>query len=93
MHENTKDMSIQPVAAKGITETAEIYPDYEAGLKYLNGFSRIIFIYHFHLSNGYQLEVKPFLDDNMHGVFTTRAPKRPGNIGLSVVKLRGFNLS
>ena len=86
-YENTKDMPIQPAAARGIAGTVEVFPDYAKGLKDLNGFSHIILIYHFHLSNGYQLEVKPFLDDNLHGVFATRAPKRPNNIGISVVKL------
>jgi len=86
-YENTQDMPIQPAAAKGIAGTIEIYPAYEAGLKDLNGFSHIILIYHFHLSKDYQLEVKPFLDENIHGLFATRAPRRPNNIGLSVVKL------
>lgn len=31
--------------------------------------------------------VKPFLDDVQHGVFATRAPRRPNPIGFSVVKL------
>lgn len=86
-YESTNDMPIQPSSAKGIKGTVELYPEYKTGLKDLTGFSHIILIYHFHLSNGYQLEVKPFLDENLHGVFATRAPKRPNNIGLSVVKL------
>lgn len=86
-YDNTTDMPIQPAAAKGIKGTVEILPQFTDGLKDLNGFSHIILLYHFHLSTGYRLEVKPFLDDNMHGVFATRAPKRPNNIGLSVVKL------
>ncbi|MBA7592744.1 tRNA (adenine(37)-N6)-methyltransferase [subsurface metagenome] len=65
-YKKTGDMPIQPVTAKGITGTVEVYPDYAAGLKNIEGFSHIMLIYHFHLSNGYQLEVKPFLDDNMH---------------------------
>jgi len=86
-YEDIKNMPIQPSAAKGVKGTVEVYYKYQAGLKDLNGFSHIILIYHFHMSNGYQLEVKPFLDDNLHGVFATRAPKRPNNIGISVVKL------
>ena len=31
--------------------------------------------------------VTPFLDDEMRGVFATRAPRRPNAIGLSVVEL------
>jgi tRNA-Thr(GGU) m(6)t(6)A37 methyltransferase TsaA len=78
---------IQPTGAKGIAGTVEIDPEYSDGLKDIEGFSHIILIYHFHLSEGYLLKVKPFLDDNLHGVFTTRAPRRPNPIGMSVVKL------
>ena len=37
--------------------------------------------------DGYMLEVKPFMDNDTHGVFATRSPKRPNRIGMSVVKL------
>jgi len=33
------------------------------------------------------LKVKPFMDDEMRGVFATRAPARPNPIGLSIVRL------
>ena len=85
--QNIQNMPIQPVAANGIRGTVKIFSDYTAGLKDINGFSHIILVYHFHLSNGYRLEIKPFLDDDTHGVFATRAPNRPNQIGLSVVKL------
>lgn len=80
-------MPIQPTGAKGIKGEIEIYPEYVKGLKDLDGFSHIILIYHFHLSEGFTLEVKPFMDDKTHGVLSTRAPKRPNSIGFSVVKL------
>jgi len=80
-------MPIQPTGAKGIRGTVEIKKKYAHGLKDLEGFSHIILIYHFHLSPGFSLEVKPFLDDNLRGVFSTRAPKRPNPIGMSVVRL------
>lgn len=80
-------MPIQPTGAKGITGTIEIEPEYRDGLTDLNEFSHIILIYHFHRSRGYSLRVKPFMDENLHGVFATRAPKRPNPIGISVVKL------
>ena len=32
--------------------------------------------------------VKPYLDDILRGVFATRAPRRPNNIGLSIVRLQ-----
>ncbi len=80
-------MPIQPSGARGIWGTIEIHSEFVAGLKDLDGFSRIILIYTFHRCNGYSLEVKPFLDPKPHGIFATRAPKRPNAIGLSIVRL------
>jgi tRNA-Thr(GGU) m(6)t(6)A37 methyltransferase TsaA len=80
-------MPIQPAGAQDVIGTVEIEPKYAAGLKDIEGFSHIFLIYHFHLSEGYSLTVKPFLDDKLHGVFATRAPKRPNGIGISVVRL------
>jgi len=82
-----KGTPIQPTAALGIKATVEIYHEYEEGLQDLESFSHIIIIYHFHLSKHYNLKVKPYMDNNLHGVFATRSPSRPNPIGLSVVKL------
>ncbi len=84
---SVEGMPIQPVGACGVKGTIEIEKEYGDGLSDLNGFSHLILIYNFHLSNGYSLKVKPFLDNEERGVFATRAPKRPNSIGLSVVKL------
>jgi tRNA-Thr(GGU) m(6)t(6)A37 methyltransferase TsaA len=81
------DMPIQPASALGITGKVVIEPEYQEGLKDLDGFSHIILLYNFHLSSGYKLIAKPFLDDESHGVFATRAPCRPNPIGLSVLRL------
>jgi len=80
-------MPIQPTGARGITGTVEIKPEVADGLKDVEGFSHIILIYHFHRSEGYSLEVKPFMDDHLRGVFATRAPRRPNPIGMSIVRL------
>ena len=82
-----KGMPIQPAGAKGVKGKVVIKPEYVNGLKDIDGFSHIILIYHFHLSKGYSLEVKPFMDDKLRGVFATRAPRRPNPMGLSVVRL------
>ncbi len=34
--------------------------------------------------------MKPYLDNENHGVFSTRAPSRPNPIGISVVRLIGI---
>ncbi len=81
---------IQPAGAKGIKGEVKIYKKYSNGLKSLEGFSHIILIYHFHLSKGYSLKVVPFMDVEEHGVFATRAPKRPNPVGVSVVKINSI---
>lgn len=80
-------MPIQPAGAQGVAGTVEVDPAYEEGLADLEGFSHLCLLYHLHLSEGYALVVKPFLDDTPRGLFATRAPKRPNPIGLSVVRL------
>ena len=80
-------MPIQPTGASGIRGTVEVFPEFAEGLKDLEGFSHIILLYHFHRVQGAKLVVTPFMDCQPHGVFATRAPKRPNPIGLSIVKL------
>ncbi len=80
-------MPIQARAAEGVPGKVQLAPEFEPGLRSLEGFSHLILLYHFHLSNGYALEIVPFLDDRVHGVFATRAPRRPNPIGLSIVRL------
>ena len=68
----------------------EVFPEYVEGLQDLDGFSHIILLYVWHEALGYDLLVKPFLDDHMHGVFATRYPRRPNQIGISIVGLRNI---
>ena len=84
-----KGTPIQPAAAKSIDGTVEVFTEYAEGLKDIEGFSHIILIYHFHLSKGSPLKVKPYMDNEVHGVFATRAPSRPNSIGISIVRLVG----
>ena len=78
---------IQPSAARGIDGTVEVFPEYIEALEDLDGFSHIILLYHFHLSREFSPKVRPYMDDQTHGVFSTRAPSRPNPIGISVVRL------
>lgn len=80
-------MPIQPSGAEGVKGQIEVYPQFQSGLKDLEGFSHIVLLYHLHRSEGYNLHVIPFMDDKPRGLFATRAPKRPSPIGLSVVQL------
>lgn len=84
---NPEGMPIQSAAAQGVKGKIILLPGYVPGLQDLEGFSHIILIYYFHNIRESKLIVKPFLDDQPRGVFATRAPQRPNQIGLSVVKL------
>ena len=68
----------------------EVFPEYVEGLRDLDGFSHIILLYVWHEAQGYDLLVKPFLDDRVHGVFATRFPRRPNQIGMSIVGLKNI---
>lgn len=81
---------IQPRAGAGVKGKVVLNPIYQEGLKDLEGFSHLILIFYFHRSGEGDLIVKPYLDDQKRGVFATRAPRRPNNIGLSIVKLIGI---
>jgi tRNA-Thr(GGU) m(6)t(6)A37 methyltransferase TsaA len=80
-------MPIQPSAGQGIRGHILIKDEFVEGLDDLEGFSHIYLLYHLHLADSYRLKVIPFLDDKLRGVFSTRAPRRPNPIGMSVVKL------
>jgi len=69
----------------------EIYPEFADGLKDIEALSHIYLLYAFHKSQGYQLQVKPFLDNQVHGIFASRYPYRPNPIGISIVKLVSRN--
>lgn len=85
--EELENMPIQPSGAASVRGTVEVFPEYEEGLKDLDGFSHIILLYHFHRAGSSKLLVTPFLDTKPRGVFATRAPARPNPIGISVVRL------
>ena len=72
--------------AEGILE---ILPEFEPGLTDIEGFSHLFVIWVFHQAEGYDLFATPPTDYRPHGVFATRAPRRPNPIGLSVVQLLG----
>ena len=82
-----KDMPIQGKFKPGVDAWVELKEEYSAGLRDLDGFSHAIIIYYFHKSEKIEIEGKPFLEDNKHGIFAIRSPHRPNHIGLSVVKI------
>jgi len=83
----TAGTPIQPSAGKDYEGIVEVFPEYIDGLQDLEGFSHVILIYHFHLVKDGPLKVKPFMDDQEHGIFAIRGPSRPNPIGISVTRL------
>jgi len=84
---NEKDQTpIQSSRSQAIG-LVELYPEFADGLNGIEDLSHIHLLYIFHESSGYALQVKPFLDDQEHGIFATRYPCRPNPIGLSTVRL------
>jgi tRNA (adenine37-N6)-methyltransferase len=65
----------------------DIQPEFEDGLKDIEGFSHLIVLWVFDRAKEYELTGTPPSDDRPHGVFATRSPRRPNPIGLTVVEL------
>jgi tRNA-Thr(GGU) m(6)t(6)A37 methyltransferase TsaA len=68
--------------------TLEIEADFAEGLADVEGFSHLYVIWVFDRATGYDLTAHPPTDEKRpHGVFSTRSPRRPNAIGLTVVEL------
>ena len=80
-------MPIQPAFAKNAEGVVELQPQFTQGLKDLQDFERIWLLYWFDRVIETKLTVKPFREDVLRGLFSTRAPCRPNPIGLSPVRL------
>src|SRR5262249_47602994 len=79
---------LQSVAALDVEATVELDPKYEPALRDLDEFSHCYLLTFLDRADwGGRMEVVPYLDNETHGVFATRAPGRPNSIGLSIVKL------
>jgi tRNA-Thr(GGU) m(6)t(6)A37 methyltransferase TsaA len=65
----------------------ELLAEFEGGLADIEGFSHLYVLWVFDRVDGYDLRSMPPTDDRAHGVFSTRSPRRPNPIGLTVVRL------
>lgn len=75
-------------ARSDLQGVAEVWPEFEQGLDGIEGFSHVYLLYLFdRASDQPSMLVKPFLDDQERGLFTTRYPCRPNQIGFSVVQV------
>jgi tRNA-Thr(GGU) m(6)t(6)A37 methyltransferase TsaA len=89
IHSPFTDPAEAPIQASRSTAlgSVEVFPQFATGLRDLDEFSHIFLLYLIGCPQGYDLNVKPFLDDQEHGIFATRYPCRPNPVGLSTVRL------
>ena len=89
IHSPFSDPAQAPIQASRSTArgSVEVFQQFASGLQDINEFSHIFLLYLITCPQGYDLSVKPFLDDQTHGIFATRYPCRPNPIGLSLVRL------
>jgi len=80
-------MPRQGAVASDSKGLVEVFDEYAEGLSDIGGFSHLILLFHLDRSKDHSLKVIPFADDSPRGVFSTRAPRRPNQIGMTVVRL------
>jgi tRNA-Thr(GGU) m(6)t(6)A37 methyltransferase TsaA len=88
-----EDAPHQPSAAPDSDGLVEILPEYREGLVDLVTCARIWLIYVFHRSRGWAGKVKPPRGGPKRGVFATRAPNRPSQIGLTNVAVTSVDVA
>lgn len=87
-----EDAPHQPSAAPDAEGVIEVAPKFREGLSDLATCSRIWLIYLFHRSHGWAAKVKPPRGGPKRGVFATRAPNRPSQIGLTNVAVTSVDV-
>ncbi len=77
-----------PGAKHDAEGTIELLRDFAPGLADIEGFSHLYVLWEFDRADGFDLIAHPPTDEGRpHGVFSTRSPRRPNPIGLTVVEL------
>lgn len=82
-----EDAPHQPAAAPDVEGVVEILEEFRPALADLAGFGRVWLVFLFDRSRGWAPTVKPPRGGPKRGVFATRAPNRPSQIGLTCVEL------
>ena len=90
-HQKADGTPVQAALAAGVHGTVEVFSEYAAGLRDLDGVERVWLGYWFDRAKPAELVVTPYLDTTPRGLFATRAPCRPNPIGLSSVRLLGIS--
>ena len=89
-YKESKDIPIQGTFKDNVEAWIELKDEYVKGLKDLDRFSHAILIYYFHKSHKEEIEGRPFIEQNKHGIFAIRSPHRPNHIGFSIIKIKSI---
>jgi tRNA-Thr(GGU) m(6)t(6)A37 methyltransferase TsaA len=87
--ENVFDEPDKPEKIRAVESRIVLNPELVEGLQGLEPGQRIMVVFHFHHSQGFDLLQHPCGDKSrpLRGVFTLRSPRRPVSVGVSVVDL------
>lgn len=88
-----EDTPHQGAASPDTEGVLEIEPEYRQALADLDTFDRIWILFLLHRSQGFATTVKPPRGGPKRGVFATRAPNRPSQIGLTCVALKSVDVA
>ncbi len=88
-----EDAPHQPSIAAAAEGVLEIAAEYRAALADLDTFRRIWILFLFDRSSGWAARVKPPRGGPKRGVFATRAPNRPSQIGLTTAVVQRVDLA
>ncbi|GAG85099.1 unnamed protein product [marine sediment metagenome] len=92
-YKESRDIPIQGIFNSEVEAWVELKDKYAGGLKDLDEFSHAIILYYFHKSQREEVQGRPFLEQEKHGIFAIRSPHRPNHIGLSIVKVKKIEVN
>ncbi len=75
-----------PYRNPNVTGTVHILEEFREGIADIQPGSCALLIFYFHQSKGYRLTTHSPRREGEVGVFSTRSPNRPNNIGVTVVR-------
>ncbi|SHH85183.1 tRNA (N6-threonylcarbamoyladenosine(37)-N6)-methyltransferase TrmO [Sporanaerobacter acetigenes] len=85
-YKNLKGIPRQSILSED-SAVIEILPQYKEGIEGIKENSFGVILFYFHKTTGeVPLKQTPYNSDEFTGVFSTRSPRRPNGIGMSIVK-------
>lgn len=84
---DTSEIPRQSILAEDKKAVIEMLPEFQAGIEDIKENTYSVILFNFHQSKKAPIKVIPHGRDVPTGVFSTRSPRRPNGIGMSIVKI------